>query len=137
MSRFTLFTLTLQVYLILAQELCVTENEAFLKCGPYCEPNCKEMNPQCPRFCIAGCFCKTIDYVRDLETKLCVRRDECSSEQFVINNIKHYKLCFILGQRGVTAVTTKSPIILPPAYILQIIKNFPITIEKRFISARM
>ena len=59
---------------------CRGENEGYQACGTACPATCENPNPSCTRECVQGCFCKSMDYVRETNStgSRCILREQCS-----------------------------------------------------------
>lgn len=55
-------------------------NEAYRECGPACVETCDFVPQMCTEQCVAGCFCKSDEYVRTNSSanSPCIQRKKCS-----------------------------------------------------------
>ncbi len=61
------------------EKCCTGDNEQYGNCGSACIETCDPVVKLCPEHCIAGCFCKSEDYVRQNNSSgsTCIKREQC------------------------------------------------------------
>lgn len=61
------------------REECCSESEMFTDCGSACVETCDDKPQICTEQCVAGCYCKQVDYVRQNNStgSSCIHRNQC------------------------------------------------------------